>query len=80
VYDDGITAYIMAGVVLAYTAILFYILYRLIPLKCIEGEQPKETEEQKSADDKNELLGVIIISIVFFVSIFAMFAPLFHAK
>jgi len=79
VYDDSVTAYIMAGIILFYIIFLFYFLYRLVPLKCLGHDKFNiEREVKKSTDEKNNLFAVLIITIIFFISIFAVFSPLFH--
>jgi len=77
-YDSATSAYVMAGVILAYTFVLFYLLYRVVPLRCIETSEAKTNDKKDiEEDEKNNLIAAIIISVVFFVSIFALFAPLF---
>ncbi len=77
VYDESATVYLMAGIILLYVSLLFYLLYRLIPLNCIGDLEPLK-EERQDTDEKHDLLAVIIIALIFFVSIFAVFQPLFQ--
>ena len=77
VYDESATVYIMAGITLLYVSLLFYLLYRLIPLNCIRDSE-SQGEEKQDTDEKHNLLVVIIIALIFFVSIFAVFQPLFQ--
>lgn len=78
-YQDSSTAYYMAGAILFYTIVLFYFLYRLVPLKCLDNNETNSTDViEEKLDEKHKLLTVLIISILFFISIFAVFLPLFQ--
>lgn len=79
VYENMQTAYIMFFVVMGYMTVLFYGLYILVPFNCRKSSLPidKQKEKFNDEDEKNNLVAVLLIIFVFFVSIFAIFMPLF---
>ena len=74
VFESQYIAYLVGLFSLLYGIFLFWMLYILVPLECIDENNQKDVIERASdQEEKYTQYAIIIITLVFFLSIFSMF-------